>query len=107
MYPQRELTRLAAHKVALQRDIARHRDHCAAAAARVAQPLGWLDRVVACWRRFAPFAQIAAVPLGLLLTRKIFSRRKLLDSMVRWGPLAFGALRALRSKGTAMQNSSR
>jgi hypothetical protein len=66
MYPDRELTRLAAHKATLQRDIAVRRAQCAEAAAQVAQPLEWLDRMLAWWRQLSPFAKLAAVPLGLL-----------------------------------------
>jgi hypothetical protein len=95
MYPQGELTRLAAYKAALRRDVARRRAQCAGAAARVAQPLAWLDRMLAFWRRLPRLVQFAAVPLGLLFARAVFSRRKILGSLVRWGPLVFGAVRGL------------
>ena len=95
MYPDREMIRLAARKVALRRDIALHRTQCAAAAARVAQPLGWLDRALAFWRRLSPLAQFAAVPAGILVQRFVFPRRKILRTLVRWGPLVFGAIRGI------------
>jgi hypothetical protein len=95
MYPQQELTRLAAYKAALRRDVALHRAQCAAAAARVAQPLAWLDRMLAFWRRLSPLVWFAAVPLGVLVTRTVFPRLKILGSLVRWGPLVFGAVRGL------------
>ena len=97
MYPQRELTRLAAYKVALRRDIAFRRAECAEAAARATQPLEWLDRMLAFLRRLSPFAQFAAVPLGFLVTRAVFPRSKILGSLVRWGPLVFGAVRGISS----------
>jgi hypothetical protein len=97
MYPDRELTGLAARKAALRWDIALRRVQCAEAAARVAQPLAWLDRMLAFWRQLSPLAQFAAVPLGFLIKRAVFPRRKVLRSLVRWGPLVFGALRAITS----------
>lgn len=97
MYPQPELNRLAFHKVALRRRIALRRVACSEAAARVARPLEWLDRALAFWRKLAPFAPLAAVPLGILATRTIFSGHKILGALVRWGPLAFGAVRGIGS----------
>jgi hypothetical protein len=97
MYPQRELIRLAAYKAALRRDIAHRRVQCAVAAARVAQPVEWLDRVMAFWRRLSPLAQFAAVPLAFLVKRPVLPRRSLLRSLVRWGPLVLGAVRGIRS----------
>jgi hypothetical protein len=97
MYPDRELTRLAAHKAALQRNIALRRAQCVEAAARVAQPLEWLDRMLLFWRRLSPLAQFAAVPLGILVQRTVFPRVKILRSLVRWGPLVFGAVRGISS----------
>jgi len=97
MYPQRELTRLTAYKAALQRDIARDRAICVAAAAHVAQPFELIDRTIALWRRISPLAMIAAVPLGFLVQRTVFPRLKLLRSLMRWGPLVFTAVRSISS----------
>jgi hypothetical protein len=97
MYPQRELTQLAAHKAALRRNIAVQRTQFAEAAARVAQPLEWFERALAFWRRLAPLAQAAAVPLGLLASRKAWPRRKILGSVLRWGPLVFSIVRGVRA----------
>jgi hypothetical protein len=107
MYPDRELIRLAAGKAALRRDIALRRVQCAAAAARVAQPFDWLDRALAFWRRLSPLTQFAAVPLGLLFQRTVFPRRKLLRSLVRWGPLAFGAMRVISRAAKAHAGHSK
>ena len=102
MYPAQELIRLAGRKAALQRVIGRRRIQCSEAAARASQPLVWLDRMVAYWRQLSPLARLAVVPLGFVVQRTLFSRRKLLGSLVRWAPLAFTALRsgfrAVRSK---------
>ena len=97
MYPQPQLNRLAAHKVALRRGIALRRAQCAEAATRIAQPIEWLDRMLALVRRISPLVKFAAVPLGLLVTRTIFPRRKILGSLVRWGPVVLGAVRGIRS----------
>jgi hypothetical protein len=110
MYPDGEMTRLAARKVALRRDIALHRAQCAAVAARVVQPLEWLDRALAFWRQLSPLAQIAAVPLGIFVQRTVFRRRKILRTLMRWGPLVFGAARvvgrAVRTRGESPASSN-
>jgi len=99
MYPERELTRLALRKAALQRTIALHRAQCAGAAARAARPLDWIDRMLAWWRRLPPLATFAAAPLGWLITRSLFPRLKILGPLLRWGPVVLGAVRTFR--GTA------
>jgi hypothetical protein len=97
MYPQPQLNRLAAHKVALQRGIAHRRAQCAEAAVRIAQPIEWLDRMLASVRRISPLVKFAAVPLGFFAVRTVFPRRKILGSLARWSPLVFGAVRGIRS----------
>ena len=95
MYPDRELTRLAAYKAALRRDIALRRAQCAVAAARVAQPLEWLDRMLAFWRRLSPLVKFAALPLGFLLKRSLAPRTRILGTLLRWGPPVLGAVWSL------------
>ena len=95
MYSDRELNRLAAVKAALRHDIARHRRQCVTAAARVAQPLAWVDQLLVLWRRLAPFAPLAAIPLGFLLKRSIAPRPKILGTLLRWAPVVFGAVRGI------------
>ena len=95
MYPQQELTRLAVGKAVLRLRITRHRLQCAQAATRVTQPLAWLDRMLAFWRRLSPFAQYAALPLGFLLKRPPDSRPRLLGTLLRWGPFMLGAIQGL------------
>jgi hypothetical protein len=97
MYPQPQLNRLAAHKVALRRGIALRRTQCAEAAIRLARPVDWLDRMLAFWHRLSPLVQAATVPLGFLAARTVFPRRKILGSLMRWSPLVFGAVRGIRS----------
>jgi hypothetical protein len=97
MYPDRELRRLAAHKASLQIDIALRRAQCAQAAARVARPLEWLDRVAAFWRKLSPIITISALPLGLLAKRAFFPRLRILGSVARWAPMVYGAVRGVSS----------
>lgn len=97
MYPQRELTRLDAYKVALLRDIAINRAQCLQAASRASQPLVLLDRFLAFWKKLTPLTLFAAVPLGFILKRTAFPHLKILGSLVRWGPLAFVAIKNIRS----------
>ena len=101
MYPQRELKRLATHKVWLRRRIVVHRFACVAAASHVARPFALLDRVMSFWRRLSPLARLAALPLGVLVTRRFFPRWKTLGAVLRWAPLVTGAVRALSSAGKA------
>ncbi|MBK9990729.1 MAG: hypothetical protein IPP19_08375 [Verrucomicrobia bacterium] len=89
MYPQRELIRLNAYKIALQKDIERQRVQCAAVASRVAQPFVLLDRISVLWRKISPFALFAALPLGFLVQRAVVPRVKILGTLMRWSPLVF------------------
>ena len=109
MYPQRELKRLATHKVWLRRRIVEHRFACVAAASHVARPFALLDRVMGFWRRLSPLARLAALPLGVLVTRKFFPRWKTLGAVLRWAPLVgsvmSGLSAAVRSRaGSAPPN---
>jgi hypothetical protein len=97
MYPERELTRLAAHKAQLRANIAVRRSQCADAIARVSTPLEWLDRAVAFWHNYSSLIKIAAVPLGIVVKRVVFPRFKFFGALARWGPLAYGAFRGLSS----------
>jgi hypothetical protein len=93
MYPQGELTALAARKAALHRRIAYHRAQCQLASAGLAQPLQWADRGLALWRRLSPYFKVAAVPLALLVKKKLFPRTALLSSLLRFAPAAFSMFR--------------
>ena len=97
MYPQRELNRLAFHKAALRQRLAGHRAQCVVAAARVAQPIHFVDKALAYWRQLSPLARLAAVPLGLFAARKVLPRLKWLGLAFRWGPAVFSAVRGLSS----------
>jgi hypothetical protein len=97
MYPARELRLLAAHKAALQLDIALGRERCAEEAARLVKPLEWLDRAAAFWKKLSPFAQIAAIPLGILIKRAAFPRLRKLGALMRWGPVVFNVVRGFRT----------
>jgi hypothetical protein len=106
VYPHDELTRLAAHKATLRADIARSRAQCAQAAARLAQPLEWVDRVRAFGLRWLPLARLTAVPLGFVFQRLLFRRSKLLGPVVRWGPLVAGVIGRIGSHVMARRPAS-
>ena len=95
MYPAPELKRLARYKAGLRYRIGQRRQQCAHAAARVVQPLAWLDHAVAQWRQVSPFVKFAAVPLGLLLKKTAGPRLRTVGKLLRWAPLLFGAFRSL------------
>lgn len=97
MYPDGELTQLAAHKFALRARIDRRRRACVGAAADLEQSLAWLDRLTAFWRRLGPLAKLAALPAALLLKRMLFPRRGFLARLVRWIPSAISAGRIFRA----------
>lgn len=95
MYPDRELIRLDSYKTAIRLRIARRRHECAAAAARVLQPLVWADRLVGFARNLPPLAVLAAVPLGFLFSRAAAPHRSWFGMLLRWSPVVFGAVRGL------------
>jgi hypothetical protein len=107
MYPDRELSALAARKVELQRAIGRQRVACVALASRVAQPLAWLDRALAWWRKTPPLLQSAAMPLALLMARSLCVRRKGLCALVRWSPVVWRVIDVLvaRAKDRSRRSS--
>lgn len=63
----------------------------------LARPFLWLERVAAFGRQLAPLPALAAVPLGLLLSRSKAPKPHLLGSMLRWAPIIFGLVRGLGS----------
>lgn len=75
MYPQGELTHLAARKTLLQARITIHRLECTLAVVEIARPFAWIDRALQTWHRFSPMLKMLGVPLGLLVTR-IFARKR-------------------------------
>jgi hypothetical protein len=93
MYPQEELTLLAAQKAVLRQRIFERRAECAAAIARVAHPLEWIDRALGVWRKLSPLMKLAVVPLGLVLKRWMAPRARVLGTVLRWGPLVYAAVR--------------
>jgi hypothetical protein len=89
---------MAARKALLLTRIAARRDACVTAAAELAQPLGWLDQIVARWRGISPLFKMVGVPVGLFFGRKLF--RGL--GRGRWvvvGMLLRLILRAVRAAG--------
>lgn len=97
MYPKQALILLSAQKAAVRRRIQRGRADGMAAAAQALRPLEWLDRMLAWWKRLSPFAQLAAVPLGLLIQRRGHPRLKTLGCLLRWGSPVLHVLRGFAS----------
>lgn len=95
MYPAPELSRLAAHKQALQRRITRRRIECIAAATEISRPLAWLDRALGVWRQLSPWVKLAAVPLGFLLKRA--PAAKPLGAVLRWLPVISSVVRGFNA----------
>lgn len=96
MYPDRELTRLAAAKVALRRTISARRARCVRDASRAMQPLELLDRVLSFWRRLPLVGIFATMPIALLVQNAVSPRFKILRLLMRWSPLVFGVVRVVR-----------
>ncbi len=95
MYSNRELRRLRAHKLVLHGRIARRRAVCVESAARLLQPVAWLDRAVVLVRRAAPYLPLAVLPFLWLLKPAGKVRLGALGVLLRWGPPIFQALRGL------------
>jgi hypothetical protein len=94
MYPQRELTLLAARKIELQQSIAQRRAQSVKDAFRITRPLAWLDRAQTFWAQIPPLAKVAALSIGLLvLKRTLFPQRKInvLGPLLRWGSIILKA----------------
>lgn len=92
MYPQRDLTRLAARKTAVRGRIAEQRAAVADTAGRLIRPLVQLERLLSAAGRFL---RGAAVPLGLLAGHTVLRRSRPLSLLLRWSPLLLAAVRAL------------
>ena len=95
MYPQPELSRLVADREAICLRIARNRLRCTIAMAQVAEPLAWVDRMVAWWHKYSTPLMLTALPLGFLLKRTISPKPRMLGAILRWGPLLFGVVRSI------------
>lgn len=95
MYPNEELTLLAACKAVVRERIIMRRMQCAEAAARAAAPIAWLDRGIASLGRLSPIISVASVPLGLIARRSPGRRGRVLGALFRWTPVVLGALRGL------------
>jgi hypothetical protein len=93
MYAERELKRLDEVKTALRRRITRRRTETIGQVARVAQPLRWIDRIRGYWQQAGPLTKLVAGPAGAWLLGKLFRRRKMAGSLMRWVPTIWGIAR--------------
>lgn len=99
MHAERELRRLAEVKFALRRRIARRRGETASQVACVARPLQWADRLRLYWQQTGPLTKLASGPLGAWLLGRLFRRRKMIGSLMRWGPSIWGFARLFMHPG--------
>lgn len=97
MYPQRQLTELADVKTSLRQRIAHRRQECAAQTDRILRPVRWVDHAYAQWRQIAPFAKLAAGPVGVLLFRNFggSGKGKWLSRLVKWAPTLWSVYRGI------------
>ena len=91
MYPQTELTILARRKRVLLMRIAVRRDACVAQVKTLAHPFRWVGAVRRVWSAVSPFAKLAALPVGLVLARKL---SPWLGRLARWTPAVMQVYRA-------------
>lgn len=98
MYPQREIDGLARLKASRRRTIALHRSECAALAARIAEPLDWIDRMRTLCVRLARLTPADAATFVLLCGSGGLPGLKILAPMLRWGPVVYGVVDRLRRR---------
>lgn len=96
MYPQGNLDRLARRKRALLIDIRARREDCAAQVQQVLQPVVWAEGIYARWKAISPALKIAAVPVGVMLKRKLFPGGGILGKALRWAPVAISLFKSQR-----------
>jgi hypothetical protein len=96
------LTLLDQRKRLLQQRIALTRLECAIYAAEAEKPLAWVDRARLAWRKIAPLAKVAAVPLALLLGRGWRKRHArsagALGGVWRLLPVILGVVKMMKSR---------
>ena len=75
---------------------------------RLIQTFIWISAAVFTGMMAITFASLTLVYLlGFLVTRTVFPRLKILGSLVRWGPLVFGAVRGISSAAKTRYGSSK
>jgi hypothetical protein len=93
MYPQPELTRLAQRKHLLVYRIRARREECVEQVHTVLKPALWLEHMRDRWQSISPLTRYAAVPVGLMLVRKLLPK---VGFLAKWVPLATNLLRIIR-----------
>jgi len=93
MYPQPDLSLLALRKHALMHRIRVRREECAGQMHEVMKPVVWIDGLYAKWQAISPIAKLAAVPVGLFVTRKFMPK---LGGLLGWAPVALNLFRSFR-----------
>lgn len=93
MYPQSDLKVLALRKLRLVQRIRRRREECGARAQQVLKPAAWAEGAYARWKAVSPLSRLAAVPVGLWVTKRFFPGATV---WLRWVPVALNLFRAFR-----------
>jgi hypothetical protein len=93
MYPQSDLNLLTLRKRALIDRIRVRRNLCANQAHEVLKPVVWADGLYAKWQSISPLAKLAAVPVGLFITKKFMPR---IGGLISWAPVAMNLFRSFR-----------
>lgn len=98
MYPQADLALLDQRKQALLLSIRTNRVECAARLSEVMKPVQVAEGLYARWKAISPLVKVAAVPVGVMLKRKLFPEGGggLLSGVMRWAPMAFDIFRSRR-----------
>lgn len=105
MYPTGELNSLAARKDLLRRHIALRRVVTILSAQRALRPVRVADRLWAEWRRLSPFLRLAAGPLAALFGRGLARKRRVIGSLIRWGPALAGLWRGFKRTRRAYEHA--
>lgn len=87
---------LESRKAVVRARIADRRLQCVEAAAGLTPPVEILDRGLALWRQVPPLAKAIAVPLLVLLARKLSRRAGWIGSIARLVPTVMGVARMVR-----------
>lgn len=98
MYPQANLEALAQRKQALLSSIRTSRAECAAHLSVIAKPIVWAEGLYARWKAVSPIVKVAAVPVGVMLKRKLFPKGGggFAAGLLRWAPVAADLFRSRR-----------
>lgn len=97
MYPQVDLEILAQRRERLRSRIRSRREACAVEVERVLRPVEWAENAYAKWKAISPVVKVGAIPLGLLLKKRLFPRSGgIIEGVTRWAPAVINLFRSMR-----------